>query len=554
MKTCLRITILTPLFCLLATAAHADDAADALLTEVAVKVNAALPLTVEYRMAHRYGDSFLSQQARFVRKPGNVIVGAYIRPMVKAGDDFDAMGLIPVNWLEPLFPKCLFLFVPLNGQKQPTPKGFATRLLPPETHNAQHFQVVEVTNPFPVSDYAFPSESHTQFVKRIITRYYIGEDRTIRRAVFDVTLRSRLFVKPPPVEFETMTIEIDVDQIRPAILPPERKPAGIPEREITIPKSEIQAANASFVTATALAPDGKTLATGHYNTQIKLRDPATGEEKRTLDGHLSEIKRLAFSADSASLASLGQDNVVAIWETATGKLRRTFRYDAELRAFALAPDGGMLAIHIPGRDLTVYDTRTGATQTALPVRHLAQILYSPDGKRLMTASADGKVVLWDTTTWKETRAFYALRKPAQELTSASFSPDSGFIAFGGRSGGLELWDADKGELRHSLNGTPGPITALAFSPNGSFLAVADRDPDSDLTIVKCGVTLWDTTTGKRAYTLAVETGPGSEQLVFSPESETLATFFPPRGMVLPTTGIKIWSLAPKAMRSVRLDE
>jgi WD40 repeat protein len=90
------------------------------------------------------------------------------------------------------------------------------------------------------------------------------------------------------------------------------------------------------VAALAFAPDGKTLATGSWDTTIRLWDVARGRSKAVLSGHKGILVSVVFSADGRMLASsrasyLGasddgskRGSEVKVWEVATGQERLTF--------------------------------------------------------------------------------------------------------------------------------------------------------------------------------------------------------------------------------------
>lgn len=71
--------------------------------------------------------------------------------------------------------------------------------------------------------------------------------------------------------------------------------------------------------ALAFSPDGRALATGHAGGSIRLRDPATGEVRRTLQGPQDIVWSIAFSPDGEWILSGWSDGAVRLFEVATGK-------------------------------------------------------------------------------------------------------------------------------------------------------------------------------------------------------------------------------------------
>ena len=97
---------------------------------------------------------------------------------------------------------------------------------------------------------------------------------------------------------------------------------------------------------------------------------------------------------------------------------------------------------------------------------ISDIIFSADGKRLTTASEDGTVRFWDTTTGKEDCRRWKTDRP---LLCAAASPDGKWIAAGTKEA-LLLWDAKTGELRHRLPMPPQEVRSAAFTPDGKLLA------------------------------------------------------------------------------------
>jgi WD40 repeat protein len=102
-----------------------------------------------------------------------------------------------------------------------------------------------------------------------------------------------------------------------------------------------------------------------------------------------------------------------------------------------------------------------------PVR---SVVYSPDGKLLVTASDDGTCQVYHVATNSQVAQ---LRHPAG-LASAVFNPAGTHVATGGADGVARVWDlhaqSQPATLPHK-----GPVTAVAFSPDGHRLATASND-------------------------------------------------------------------------------
>jgi WD40 repeat protein len=66
------------------------------------------------------------------------------------------------------------------------------------------------------------------------------------------------------------------------------------------------------------------------------------------------------------------------------------------------------------------------------------VAFSPDGKRLASASEYSDVKLWDTATGQETLTLYGL---TTSVRSVAFSPDGQYLVFEDLNGTVRVWDA-----------------------------------------------------------------------------------------------------------------
>jgi WD40 repeat protein len=172
--------------------------------------------------------------------------------------------------------------------------------------------------------------------------------------------------------------------------------------------------------------------------------PAGGDNPLVWDkqaeGFSTDVRRVAVSHDAALLATALVNGTVVIWETATGKVRRTVpATSAGVTALCFAPDGNTLAIARGKNHLTVLELG-GGEERPLKVTvdaDLTAVALSPQGRMLATAGEDWRVLLWDLAAGVPRRIFTG---PRREVNALAFAPDGQKLVTGGADKRVILWD------------------------------------------------------------------------------------------------------------------
>jgi hypothetical protein len=243
--------------------------------------------------------------------------------------------------------------------------------------------------------------------------------------------------------------------------------------------------------------------------------------------HSSGALAVAFSPDGERLASAGADGAVRVWAAADGERVAELRGHAE-RALAVAfsPDGRLLASGGADKTVRIWEAEGGALLRAIrgQMGSVSGLAFSPDGEILASVvTLDSSVRLWKVAdgrlrqTLREQlrgKAVFAYIEATLLSAAVVFSPGGDLIASGGTMDStLRLWNAADGSLRLIFEGHAGPITSVAYSPDGRTVASGSADTT---------VRLWSVADGRLLHTLEGHSAAVTD-VAYSPDRQTLAS-------------------------------
>lgn len=217
---------------------------------------------------------------------------------------------------------------------------------------------------------------------------------------------------------------------------------------------------------------------------------------------------VSISADSRYGLSGGVDDLLRLWDLQSGRLLRVFSgHKDHIRAVAFSPLGKRVLSASDDRTLKLWDlngeelrTFGGSIEFGEEAEDeeedahwqpdsVAAAAFTPDARSILSGGADGRLTLWDVESGQPKRHFARLELP---IFAVAISRDGQRAASGGVDGVLRIWDIATGAELRQFKGHHAALMAVALSHDGRLALSASADET---------IKLWDLVKGKEVRTL-----------------------------------------------------
>jgi WD40 repeat protein len=248
------------------------------------------------------------------------------------------------------------------------------------------------------------------------------------------------------------------------------------------------------VNAVAVSPDGKLIATASSDMTVRLWNADTGAEKGP-ELKLSPTRPtgLQFNPEGTVLAvsqgdasSGNGDNVARLKSVPELKpvltlsdltLPSKLTHYGPVNSVVFSPDGRLLLTASDDFTAKVWEVTTGKLLTILPGSGstnghqdiVTRAKFSPNGKTIVTTCNDGRVRLWEANTGRFVKY---LRAYSKGVNSADFSHNGRYVVTGSNDGTTRIWDLNSEGSPLILKESDAPVYDSVFSPDDELVASA----------------------------------------------------------------------------------
>ncbi len=211
-------------------------------------------------------------------------------------------------------------------------------------------------------------------------------------------------------------------------------------------------------------------------------------ELEPLAGHLKTVRSIAFSPDSKTAFSVGEDRSIRVWDVDSGRCLKNIRTFAFVPvAGAFSPDGRFAATAYGDAFKTVdlWDLKRGILARKFQGMGVISLDFSSNSRTLVALGSDGGIRVREVDTEK---VVWEKTDHTVEVSRIGFLDDGELVGIGGMDGSVELWRMGDTKPLFRGEGHRDRVSFIGGSRNGSSVLTGGADET---------VRIWDSSSGEQ---------------------------------------------------------
>jgi WD40 repeat protein len=246
-------------------------------------------------------------------------------------------------------------------------------------------------------------------------------------------------------------------------------------------------AHRNWVHGVAFDKASTRIATACYDNVVRVWDLATGKECAVMKGHTNAAMCVAFSPTMRIVASGSQDNTVRIWDVETGRQLAVLEgHDSNVSSLVFNRDGTRIATTSWDKTVRLWDVTEQRSLAVLPHRTDPKILVmSGNGRWIVTTiSYDKNAFVWDQQSGAP---IGELAGHTSDVCNVAIDVESRFAVTSSFDRTAILWNLNTCASVRSFRGHEGHVNCAALSSDCKRLATASDDMTCRIWDVASGV-------------------------------------------------------------------
>ncbi|MDJ0511130.1 MAG: AAA-like domain-containing protein [Crocosphaera sp.] len=267
----------------------------------------------------------------------------------------------------------------------------------------------------------------------------------------------------------------------------------------------------NYITNGDFSRQGNLLAIADESGQVSLWN-LQGKKLQQFEAHNARINAIRISPDGQMIATTANNGTVRLWNL-QGELQGELK-DNQVRVYSLnfSPDGTLFAIANRLGEVWLWDIRNNYYQlkqkfTAHEEDNITHLTFSPDSKKIATASVDGIFKISDL----QGNLQQSISANQDSINWITFSPDGEQLLTGSEDSSIKIWNR-KGKLLNTLKSDLFPISRITYRSDGQYFVTASQDGT---------VRLWDRK--GNLHTKMKGHDKSIESLKFTPDNKNIFT-------------------------------